>query len=126
RCHLLYSPFSQFLTRNSLVFVTHNYRSRISSCRAFLTVKMTTGSSLFLLIAYLLATVTVAEYDPEVGANICKDGDWQCAVDYTCCERSDGSTACCPFTLATCCKDDTCCPAGFACSEAGGECERIQ
>nr|AJF38199.1 granulin [Locusta migratoria] len=50
----------------------------------------------------------------------CTGGSQKCGADQTCCEKRDGSAACCPLKDAVCCIGmDSCCPQGFVCSPFG-------
>jgi hypothetical protein len=52
----------------------------------------------------------------------CKDGS-TCYVTSTCCLTPSGAVGCCPYENATCCSDGLhCCPQGYTCDLARGQC----
>ena len=54
----------------------------------------------------------------------CQDGS-TCPGTTTCCLSPQGSVGCCPYENGTCCSDGLhCCPNGYACDLARGQCVR--
>ncbi|PVD30140.1 hypothetical protein C0Q70_09402 [Pomacea canaliculata] len=54
---------------------------------------------------------------------VCPDGKSQCEQSETCCLLTSGSYGCCPHPSAVCCADHLhCCPQGFTCDTAKGQC----
>ncbi|KAK1172894.1 progranulin-like [Acipenser oxyrinchus oxyrinchus] len=48
-----------------------------------------------------------------------------CPDKTTCCKKSDGTWACCPYPLATCCQDGYhCCPFNYSCDRTSTKCNK--
>eukprot|EP00003_Mantamonas_plastica_P018308 TRINITY_DN2_c0_g1_i1.p2 TRINITY_DN2_c0_g1~~TRINITY_DN2_c0_g1_i1.p2 ORF type:complete len:277 (+),score=48.23 TRINITY_DN2_c0_g1_i1:56-832(+) len=55
----------------------------------------------------------------------CPDGKSSCPTGSTCCQLTSGGYGCCPYVNATCCSDHQhCCPGGYTCDLAQGECKK--
>ncbi|KAH9503247.1 hypothetical protein Btru_068554 [Bulinus truncatus] len=56
---------------------------------------------------------------------VCPGGEAQCSDGTTCCKLSSGNYGCCPYSKAVCCSDGLhCCPSGYKCDAAQGECKK--
>ena len=54
----------------------------------------------------------------------CKDGS-SCPGNTTCCMSPQGTVGCCPYENASCCSDGLhCCPNGYTCDLAKGQCTK--
>lgn len=55
----------------------------------------------------------------------CPDEKSTCAGNQTCCQLPNGQYGCCPYQVATCCKDKQhCCPNGYECDLERGSCNK--
>ncbi|CAL1543698.1 unnamed protein product [Lymnaea stagnalis] len=56
---------------------------------------------------------------------VCPGGQSQCPDGTTCCRMQSGDYGCCPYPKAVCCSDGLhCCPNGYKCDVAQGECKQ--
>ena len=59
-----------------------------------------------------------------VVSTTCKDGS-SCPGNTTCCMSPQGTVGCCPYENASCCSDGLhCCPNGYTCDLAKGQCTK--
>jgi hypothetical protein len=60
-----------------------------------------------------------ADDEATASSVTCPDGS-RCPDGNTCCVHIKGGYGCCPYRLATCCRDGThCCPYGNHCTDTG-------
>ncbi len=69
--------------------------------------------TLSVVIFALLALFTFANRDQN-----CGNSGYYCADTDTCCEMTDGSWGCCPYSNGVCCNDNSCCPTHTLCDNS--------
>merc|ERR1712151_378185 len=79
------------------------------------------GSDKMSKIIFALALLAIIG---TVVSTTCKDGS-SCPGNTTCCMSPQGTVGCCSYENASCCSDGLhCCPNGYTCDLAKGQCVR--